>query len=79
MPVNSQRVIQIINEELNGVEQRGKDYRKALEDAIAEIINTVRLHRVRKIHVQRIIDDKINSVGLYLYKNSSDSKPKREG
>ena len=69
MPINSQKVIQIIHEELNSVEQRGKDYRKALEEAIAEIINIVRQHRVRRIMVQKEINDKINAVGRYLYEN----------
>lgn len=79
MPVRSQRLLQIISEELNNIEQRGKGYRGALKDALVEIIETVKQHRIVKIKVQQRTNDIVNTAGRYLYKNRSAPKSQRGG
>ena len=70
MPVKSQKLLQIISEELDNIEQRGKGYRQgALKDALIEIIEIVHQHRIAKTNVQQRINDKVNAVGKYLHKN----------
>lgn len=76
MPVKSQRLLQIISEELNNIEQRGTAYRQgALKDALVEIIEIVQQHRIAKTNVQQRINDKVNTVGKYLHKNRLKPRP----
>ncbi len=73
MPVNNLKVIQIIRDELDKLEQRGRGYREELGETIVEVIEYVQQNRVSKTYVQKNINDKVNALGLYLYKNRSGS------
>lgn len=74
MPVKSQRLLQIISEELNNIEQRVKGYGQGpLKDALVEIIEIVRQHRIARTTVQQKINDKVNTVGKYLHKKRTNS------
>ncbi len=66
MPANDQKVIQIILEEMEGIEKRCPGYRDALIDAVADIIKAERQHRVKGTNIQIQVDDKCNSVGRFL-------------
>jgi hypothetical protein len=66
MPANDQKVIQIILEEMGGIENRCAGYREAIIDAVADIITAERQHRVKGTSIQKHVDDKCNSVGRFL-------------
>ena len=72
MSANDQKVIQIILEEMDGIEDRCPGYREALVDAVADIITAERQHRVRGTNIQQQVDDKCNSVGRFLNSNRQD-------
>lgn len=74
MPVKSQRLLQIISEELNNIEQRVKGYGQGpLKDALVEIIEIVQQHRIARTTVQQKINDQVNTVGKYLHKKRTKS------
>lgn len=68
MPANDQKVISIIVEEIEGVEERCIGYRSALLDAVADIIADERQHRVKGTTIQQKVNEKCNSVGQFLNK-----------
>ena len=69
MPANDQKVIQIILEEMEGIEERCRGYHEALIDAVADIITAERQHRVRGTNIQQQVEDKCSSVGRFLHSN----------
>lgn len=66
MPANDHRVIQIILEEMNDVEERCGGYRDALIDAVAEIIALVRQNRVQAGNIQKSVGQQCNAVAQLL-------------
>ena len=68
MPVNSRRVIRILYEELDAIEDRCEGYKEELLEAVADIISAERQHRVRGTNIQQKVADKCNAVGSYLAK-----------
>ena len=69
MPANDRKVIEIILEEMNAIEERCDGYREALTEAVADIITSERQNRVRGINIQQRVSDKCNAVGLFLSEN----------
>ena len=69
MPANDQKVIQIILEEMNTVEDRCEGYREALTEAVADIISSERQHRVKGTNIQQQVNDRCNAVGRFLAQN----------
>lgn len=71
MPVNSRRVIRILYEELDAVEDRCEGYKEELLEAVADIINAERQHRVRGTNIQQRVAEKCNAAGSFLAKRRS--------
>lgn len=71
MPANDRKVIQIILEEMNVIEERCEGYREALTEAVADIITSERQHRVRGTSIQKQVNDKCNAVGHFLAQKRS--------
>ena len=69
MPANDRKVIRIIIEEMNIIEERCEGYRDALTEAVAEIITSERQHRVRGMSIQKQVNDQCNAVGHFLAQN----------
>ena len=69
MPVNDQKVIQMILEEVSTVDDRCEGYREVLTEAVADIINSERQHRVKGTNIQQQVNDKCNAVGRFLAQN----------
>ena len=69
MPANDRKVIQIILEEMNAIEERCHGYREALTEAVADIITAERQNRVRGMNIQQQVSDKCNAVGQFLSQN----------
>ena len=71
MPLNQKIIIQIILQELQGVEERCKGYREEIRDVIIDILEAERQHRVHGTNIQVKIHDKIDAVGRYLTEQQS--------
>ena len=66
MPLNDRKMISIILEECNGIEERCAGYRKAIIDLICDILEYERGHRVSATTIQKKINDKCNAAGQFL-------------
>jgi len=66
MPLNERKVIKIILEECQKIEERCSDYRKELVEVVTEIITLERQHRVESTNIQQKINDKCNATGRFL-------------
>ena len=69
MPANHQKVIQIIFDEMNMIEERCEGYRDELTHAVADIITAEAQHRVKGMNIQQQVSDKCNAVGRFLAQN----------
>ncbi len=66
MPLNEKKVINLILDECNNIEERCKGYRKELVNVITEILTAERQHRVQGTNIQQKINDKCNATGRFL-------------
>ena len=66
MPLNQQKVIGIILEEVDTTEERCEGYHVMLRDTISDIIVAERLHREQPTTIQRDINDKCGAASDWL-------------
>ena len=66
MPINEQKVIGILLEEVDEAPERCEGYRDELRDTIAEIVTLERSNRQQRTNIQQKIDDKCNATGVWL-------------
>ena len=66
MPLNEQKILRIIFNECESIEERYDGYRDDLVILIADIITDERQHRVQGTNIQQKINDKCNAAGDYL-------------
>lgn len=78
MPLNEGKIINILLEECQNVEERCKGYREELIDVITDIITTERQHRVQGINIQQRINDKCNATGRFLVERHAQSSSAEE-
>lgn len=74
MPANMRKVAGIILEETRSVEPRCAGYREHLTDVIVDIIDAERQNRVRRTNVQQQVSEKLNSGGLFLWRQSQNTE-----
>ena len=66
MPLNDRKIITIILDECESIEDRCDGYREELVETITEIIALERQHRVQGTNIQQKINDKCNAAGNFL-------------
>ncbi len=66
MPLNNQRVISILLEQSEEIEELCVGYREEIIDVISDIIEYERQHRVQGTNIQKKINDKCNTAGRFL-------------
>lgn len=66
MPLNQQKVLRIIQDELESIEEKCDGYRDELIATIAEILQAENEHRVSRTNIQKKINDKFNSVARFV-------------
>jgi len=76
MPLNQRKIVEIILQELENVEEKCPRYREEIQDVLVDIIEYERLHRVQGTNIQVKINDKINAAGRFLaeYMNKEGSQ-----
>ena len=75
MPLSEQKIIKIIFEECNNIEERCKGYKKELIEVVADIITAERQHRVQATNIQQKISDKCNATGRFLADKRASNTP----
>ena len=73
MPANERKVVQIILEEVQHVEERCDGYRMVLADALSDIVTAERQHRIRGTNIQQQVNHKCNATGEYLAERRANS------
>ena len=66
MPLNDRKIISILLEESEKVEDRCNGYREEIIAVITDVIEYERQHRVQGTNIQKKINDKCNAAGRYL-------------
>lgn len=66
MPVNNKKIISIILEQCEKIEERCDGYREELIEVISEILEYERGHRVSATNIQKKINDKCNTAARFL-------------
>ena len=73
MPLNQQIIIKIILNEREFIEEKCDGYKEELTEAIAEILQYERAHRVSRTDIQKKINDKLSAVARFLAKQRNDN------
>ena len=66
MPLNEQKVLGILLEEVYSAPERCTGYRDMLRDTVTEIILAERQHKEKATTIQKQIDDQCNAAGRWL-------------
>ena len=66
MPLNENKIISIILEQCEEIDERCDGYKKELIDVIADILVYERGHRVSATTIQKKINDSCNATGRFL-------------
>jgi hypothetical protein len=66
MPLNEKKIISMILEQCQGVEERCEGYRKEILDVVSDILVYERQHRTLGTNIQQKISDKCNVAGRIL-------------
>ena len=63
MPLNNRRVVQILLEQVDLVDEKCEGYRNMIKDALTDIIDYERDHMITGTNIQQRISAKCKSVG----------------
>lgn len=74
MPISNEKVVKIVLEESESIEERCLGYKEVLVDTLVEIIEAEEQHRVQGTHIQKKIDDKCKAAGDFLAKNQGSTE-----
>jgi len=66
LPLNDKKIVSIILEQCDGIEERCKDYREELIVVISDILEYERGHRVSGTHIQKKINERCNVAARFL-------------
>lgn len=66
MPLNDKKIISIILEQCEEIEERCDGYREELIEVISEVLEYERGHRVSATNIQKKINDKFNTAARFL-------------
>lgn len=66
MPLNEKKIISIILDECEDLEERCDGYREELIEVVTDIITAERQHRIQGTNIQQKINDKCNAAGRFL-------------
>lgn len=66
MPIQNKRVVKIILEECERIDERCEGYRNTIKDTLASILELEHLHRIQGTNIQQRINDKISAAGHFL-------------
>ena len=70
MPMNSQKVLSILLDEVDRIEERCDGYRTELKDTIAEIMMRESENQVQQTNIQQKVNDRCEVTGGWLASHS---------
>lgn len=66
MPLNEKKIVSIILEQCDGLEERCVGYREEIISVISDILEYERSHRVTATTIQKKINEKCNAAARFL-------------
>ena len=78
MSFNKQKIVKLILNECASIEDRCDGYKKKLLDAIVEILNAEREHKVQRTTIQKEIDATCHAAGDFLAGKRDTDNPMTE-
>ena len=66
MPIENARIMEIVLEEVETIEDRCLGYKEEIKETLSEIIYAEYQHRQQKTRIQQIVDDKCDVAGRFL-------------
>ena len=72
MPINQEKVVSVILGNMETIKPRYDDYHRSIQLLVAEILTAERVHQTQKTSIIQEISDKINTVGMDLYRENED-------
>lgn len=79
MPLNERKIISIILEECDGIEERCNGYREEVREVITDILMHERGHRVSRTHIQKKVNDRCNAAARFLIRERDLDMSMEEG
>ena len=73
MPINQEKVVSVILGNMEKIKPRYDDYHKSIQLLVAEILTAERIHQTQRTSIIQEISDKINTVGMDLYRENEAS------
>jgi len=70
MPLNDKKIISIILEQCQEIDERCKGYRGEIIEVISDILEYERGHRVSATNIQKKINEKCNAAARFLVDNN---------
>lgn len=69
MPLNEMKVLSILLEECQTIEERCPGYKDEIVEVITDVITAERQHKVERMRIQQKINDRLNAAGHLLAEN----------
>ncbi len=74
MAYNDKKILQVLVGELDKIPERCGGYQDELTHLLGDVLNLERGHFIAKTSVVKKISDRVNAVGMILYRSRSGSK-----
>ena len=71
MPLSHLKVVRIILDEVDGLDERCDGYRKEIRSALADILAAEREHKTKGTNIQQQVSNKCKATGEWLAKERS--------
>ena len=78
MSFNTEKMVKLILNECESIENRCNGYRKKVLDAIVEILNAEREHTAQKTRIQQKVNEACHSAGDFLTRQRDIDNPTTE-
>lgn len=69
MAYNDKKIVSVLIEECDDIEERCKGYRSELKSLLADVLKLEREHAISKLNITQKIGDQVNTVGMFLHRN----------
>ena len=74
MAYNDRKILHVLQEEIDKVQNRCGGYRKEIFHLLGDVLNLEREHKIAKTNVVKQIADRVNAVGMFLHRESGRSR-----
>ena len=78
MSFNKEKMVKLILNECESIEEKCDGYRRKVLDAIVEILNAEREHHVQRTRIQKNVNEACHSAGDFLAKKQRTDTPTTE-